>query len=130
MQNLIARGLPAAGVFVGPAAWLVSTQANYALAPWTCTHGLRAVPFVSIPLFALSLAGAFLSWRAFGHASRTGDERTVPAPDGARAASLDSPEGGTPHRLIAAIGVWVALLFALVIAVHGVAGLVFDGCER
>jgi hypothetical protein len=129
MQNLITRGLPSAGLFAGPAAWLVSTQANYALASWTCAHGLRAVPILAVPLIGLSLTGGFLSWRAFGRRPDDG-ERTVPAPDGPQTTSLDSPKGGRPHRMIAAISTLIALLFALAIAVHGAAGLVFDGCER
>lgn len=129
VRKLLARGLPSAGLYAGPAAWLVSTQANYAMVPWTCAHGLRAVPLVAFPLMMFGLAGAFLSWRAFGRsgAARIG---TVPTPDASRAPPLDSPEGGRPHRLVAAIGILVSLLFALVIAVHGVAGIVFDGCER
>ena len=129
MRKLIVEGLPSAGLFAGPTAWLVSTQANYALAPWTCAHGLRAVPILALPLIALSLAGGFLSWRAMSH-PQGGDALTVPAPDGSRASSVDSPKGGRPHRLVALIGILIPLLFALVIAVHGVAGLVFDGCER
>lgn len=129
MPNLFAKGLPSAGLFAGPTAWLVSTQANYALAPWICTHGLRLVPIVAIPLVLVSLAGGFLSWRAFRQ-PQEGDGRTVPSPDGSRARTLDAPEGGRPHRLVAAIGILMALLFALAIVLHGVAGMVFDGCER
>ncbi|WP_018261593.1 hypothetical protein [Methylobacterium sp. WSM2598] len=129
MQSWLTRGLPSAGIFAGPAAWLVSTQANYALAPWSCAHRFPVITLLAAVLVAVSLAGSFSSWCAYRW-SPEADETTVPAPDGSRAASLDSPEGGRPHRLIAAIGVLVSLLFAVVVALHGVAGLVFSGCER
>ena len=129
MPNWLTTGLPSAGLFAGPAAWLISTQANYALAPWTCAHGIRAVPIVAVPLVVVSLAGGLLSWRAL-RSPPTGESAAVPGPDGSRAETLGSPRGGGPHRLVAAIGVLIALLFAVIIAVHGVAGIVFDGCER
>lgn len=129
MANWLKLGLPSAGLFAGPAAWLISTQANYALAPWTCEHGIQAVPILAVPLVVVSLAGGLLSWRAFKR-QQNDDEAALPIPSRPRAASLGPIEGGRPHRLVAAIGVLIALLFAITIAVHGVAGLVFNGCER
>lgn len=129
MQSWLTRGLPSAGIFAGPTAWLVSTQANYALASWSCAHQFPVITLLAAVLAAISLAGGFSSWRAYRRPPDA-DQTTVPAPTGSRAASLDSPEGGRPHRLIAAIGVLVSVLFAVTIAVHGVAGLVFSGCER
>ena len=35
---------PSAGLFVGPAAWFLSTQVNYALTPWVCAHQVRIIP--------------------------------------------------------------------------------------
>jgi hypothetical protein len=115
MPGLIREGLPSAGIFAGPAAWLAGTQANYALVPWICAHQVRLVPLVALSLAALSLAGGFLSWRAY------------------RRAGSGAPEthgGGQPHRFTSAIGVGVAALFAAIIVVQGAAGLVFHGCER
>ncbi|ACL57325.1 hypothetical protein [Methylobacterium nodulans] len=129
MRNWLTKGLPSAGLFAGPVAWLVSTQANYALVPWVCAQRLPAIPVLAAVLVVLSLWGGFLSGRAYLRPPEA-DETTVPAPDGSRAASLDAPEGGRPHRLVAAMGVLIALLFALVIAAQGAAGLVLDGCER
>jgi hypothetical protein len=98
---------PSAGLFVGPAAWFLNTQVNYALTPWVCAHQIRIIPAVALALAALSLGGGFLSWRACRAAG------TTPA-----------------ERFLAAIGVAMALLFAAVILVQGAAGLVFHGCER
>ena len=102
-----ARPRPSAGLFAGPAAWFLSTQANYALTPWVCAHQVRIIPLVALALAVLSLAGGFLSWRAYRSA-------------GASPAS----------RFLAAIGIMMALLFAAAILVQGAAGLVFHGCER
>src|SRR3954466_60103 len=105
MATWIEKGLPAAGLYAGPVAWLVSTQANYALVPWVCAHKVRVIPAVALALIAASLFGAFLSWRAYA----------------VRRASPGG--GGRPHRFLAGVGVLTAVLFALVIAVHGAAGL-------
>ena len=116
MAGLIARGLPSAGLYAGPMAWFISTQGNYALTPWMCANKTPVVPMLAAVLFVVSLIGGFLSWRAFASAS------SAPQADVTRA--------GRPHRFVAAIGIMMAVLFGLVIAVQGIAGVVFNGCER
>src|SRR4051794_28743869 len=115
MATWIEKGLPAAGLYAGPVAWLISTQANYALVPWVCAHKVRVIAAVALALIAGSLFGAYLSWRAYG---------VRPVPPG------DFSDGGRPRRFLAGVGILTAVLFALVIAVHGAAGLFFSGCER
>ena len=112
----ISRGVPSAGIYAGPAAWLIDTQANYALVPWICAHQWQLVPVVALVFAALSLAGGFLSWRGYAAAAPT------PLPD--------SSGGGQPHRFVGLMGIAMAVLFAIIILVHGAAGLVFHGCER
>lgn len=116
MPALLRRGMPSAGLYAGPVAWMVSTQANYSLVPWECAHQVRVVAILGFSLALVSLAGGFLSWRAWSMASR--------APASAEG------QGGQPRRFLALIGMAMALLFAIVIALHGTAGLVFHGCER
>jgi hypothetical protein len=116
MAGWMHRGLPSAGVFAGPVAWFISTQGNYALVPWMCANKTQIVPMLAAALVVLSLLGGFLSWRAFANAG------SVPESDRAG--------GGRPHRFVAAVGIMMAVLFALVIAVQGLAGVVFNGCER
>jgi hypothetical protein len=116
MAGWVARGLPSAGLYAGPLAWFVSTQGNYALAPWMCANKTPVVPMLAAILVAVSLLGGFLSWRAFASAS------TVP--------QSDVTGAGGPHRFVAAIGIMMAVLFALAIAMHGIAGIIFNGCER
>lgn len=116
MTGWISRGVPSAGIYAGPGAWLIDTQANYALVPWICAHQIQLVPVVAVVMAGLSLAGGFLSWRGYASAAPT------PLPD--------SSGGGRPRRFLALIGVAMALLFTVVILAHGAAGLVFHGCER
>jgi hypothetical protein len=116
MAAWIERGIPSAGLYAGPGAWLISTQANYSLVPWVCANKLPLIPLLAAGLAAVSLFGCFLSWRAF-----------------ASAASVTETElkgGGRPRRFLAAVAMMLAVLFALVIVVHGLAGLTFNGCER
>jgi len=116
MMAALRTGIPSAGVFLGPVAWLINTQLNYALVPWICAHQVRLVPVVSLASAIVSLIGGFLSWRAFRMSPVT------PEPD--------STGAGRPHRFTALMGIAIAALFTAVIVLHGVAGLMFHGCER
>ncbi|HEX2554273.1 MAG TPA: hypothetical protein VHL98_11260 [Microvirga sp.] len=116
MTGWFSRGLPSAGIYAGPTAWLLDTQANYALVPWVCAHQIQVIPAVAAAMAALSLLGGFLSWRGYVAAA--------PAPE------PDSTGAGRPHRFVALIGVGMALLFTAIIILHGAAGVVFHGCER
>jgi hypothetical protein len=116
MTSFMRTGIPSAGIFAGPAAWLVNTQANYALVPWICAHQMPIVPAIAIVMALLSLAGGFISWRAYDRAAVT------PPPE--------SSAAGRPHRFTAIVGIGISLLFALVILTQGAAALVLHGCER
>jgi hypothetical protein len=74
------------------------------------------IPLLAAALVAVSLFGGYLSWRAVASAG---------APT-----ETEVKGGGRPRRFLGLVGVMMALLFALVIAVHGLAGLAFSGCER
>jgi MFS family permease len=111
----IEKGLPSAGLYVGALSWMASTQANYALVPVACAHqGVWLVPMLSFGLAVLSILGGLLSWRA------------LPA----QHLHPDYHAGGKPHRFLAIIGMGSAVLFAAVILLQGVAGVVLQGCER
>jgi hypothetical protein len=110
------EGIPAAGLFAGAAAWLVSTQLNYALVPWVCATGMSWVtPALSAMLMGVGFAGGFLSWRAWGDADP---------------ASVEESAVAHPRRFLAGIGVLSAALFVLVIASQGSAAFLLQGCER
>jgi hypothetical protein len=112
----IGSGIPSAGLYAGPLAWMANTQANYSLVPWVCANRLQLVPVVALVLALVSLAGAYLSWQAW---------RTSPAAPG-----VDDSGSAQPRRLIAGVGALMSALFCLVILLQGAAGLVFQGCER
>jgi hypothetical protein len=107
----------AAGLFAGPGAWALSTQANYALVPWICAHKVNLVPVVALACAAAALGGAFVSWRAWKIGAVAESEV------GARITEA-------PRPFLGAIGALIALLFALAILTQGAAGLVLNGCER
>ena len=117
MRAWLHDGVSWAGLAVGPAAWAVSTQANYSLVSILCArgHGVKPVAVLALVLVLLSLASGFLSWRAW---QRHGSGGQVPEED------------GRPRNLLAGIGVLSALLFAVIVATQGAAALVLHGCER
>jgi hypothetical protein len=106
-------GLSWGGLFAGPLAWAASTQINYMLVPWQCAHGVPIVPTLAVVLAIVALAGGVLSWRS----------------GGGEAGSRPEPEARTEH-FVATLGVLAAALFALVILMQGLAGLILDGCVR
>lgn len=114
MAALWQRGIPWAGLALGPGAWILNTQANYSAVPWICAHRVNFVPGLALALVIVALGGALLSWRSY---------RVEPEPptDG---------RGGVPRHLLAFIGILLGILFALVIATQGAAALVLTGCER
>jgi hypothetical protein len=114
MAGLWARGVPWAGLALGPCAWMLNTQANYSAVPWICATRINFIPALAVVLVLVALAGAFLSWRSY-------KAEPEPAPDG---------RGGVPRHLLAFLGILLGLLFALVIATQGAAALVLTGCER
>jgi hypothetical protein len=111
MIRKIARRFPAAGLLIGAAAWLVSTQAGYSLQGMMCRHGTAWFAAGGLALSLLGLAGARLSYEAF-------------------AGEPEQATDGTPGRLLAALGVAGGILFALVIALQASATLALTGCER
>ncbi|HYH37028.1 MAG TPA: hypothetical protein VD860_02310 [Azospirillum sp.] len=94
------------GIAAGPFAWFLHQQVAYALAPLACAGYRWAIPTAGALCALLALAGAALSWRAHGGAA------------------------GNDRRFVAAMGMWIALLFLLAIAGQTLAAFVFTGCER
>jgi hypothetical protein len=107
---------PWAGLLTGAVAWAINQQLNYALAPWMCGAKASAVPWISLALAVLALAGGAVS-------ARTWLSREDPV-------GKVIEEDGLPSLFLAGIGVSAALLFAMLILMQGAAGLVLTGCER
>ena len=116
MQSRLIRWSSSAGIWIGALAWATSTQLNYSLVPWVCASGVRITLWIAAALAIIALLGAGVSTYAF----RNRRERL----------ETDTPQAGTPHEMLAALGIAIGILFALIISMQGVAGLFLTGCEK
>jgi hypothetical protein len=106
-MTVLRDGVAWAGLASGATAWATSTQLNYALAG--TGHGdFPVVPVLALVLAAIALAGGALSWRAW---------RQSPE-------SVATPATGIPHAFLAGVGTMSAILFAAVIVLQGLAGVI------
>jgi hypothetical protein len=115
MNTRLARWASSTGLWIGAAAWAASTLLNYVLVSWVCSSRLQIIPVVAGALALVAILGGFVSWRAF--VGRT--QRIATA----------TPGAGTPHEMLAVIGMASGLLFALIIAMQGSASFFLTGCE-
>lgn len=115
MGARLVRWSSSAGLWVGALSWATSTQLNYSLVTWVCSSGVRLTPWTAWALAVLALIGAGISTYAFRHRRQRLEAQT--------------PQAGTPHEMLAVIGMGAGVLFALVIVMQGVAGLFLSGCE-
>jgi hypothetical protein len=107
------RSLSSAGLILGPASWALNTQLNYSLLEWACSRGANPTPIIAAVLALSSLGGAVLSWLAWQRHDRP---------------SID--KDGRPHHLLSGIGVAAGILFAVVIGMQGIGGLLLQPCLR
>lgn len=112
-MQAIRNGIPWAGLAAGPAAWAVSFELNYSIAHWQCAANSHPAPWFSLIGIVVALTGAFLSWRAWGNHDH----------------GLGPPMAAHARRFLAGASLGVSALFALVILLQLMAGLVFGGCE-
>jgi len=114
LDTLRPYGKSWAGLAAGPTCWAISTQLNYAMVHWACAHRPNVIPAIAAVLVVISLAGALWSWLAWGRYEGPG---------------LHIPEqDGHPHDLLCGLGVAAGVLFAMVVAMQGIAGLLLDPC--
>jgi hypothetical protein len=116
MGPRLVRWSSSAGLWIGALSWATSTQLNYALVSWVCSSGVRITPFIAGALAVVALLGAAISGVAF----RRRRERI----------ETQTPAAGTPHEMLAVIGIIAGVLFALIILMQGLAGLFLTGCEK
>jgi hypothetical protein len=107
---------PLAGLALGMGAWVISTQFGYTVVTTACGRSFGVVPWIAIACIGLAAIGGLLSWTAW--AGRGGPSLR------------EDPEGPQPRRLMAAVSVLAATLFALVIVLQGAAALILSGCQR
>jgi len=103
-------------VLAGPAIWLLSFEAVFALAPWACTFQTKiALYSVSIAALLLCAASCWLAWRQW---KALGKEWAGEA------------AGFLPRSRIMAIGgVFLSAGFFLVILAQAVPELILGVCE-
>jgi hypothetical protein len=109
------HAVSSAGLVLGPACWALNTQLNYSLLEWACSRGANPVPLIAGAFALLSLAGALWSWLAWqrlhGPSTRFNND-------------------GRPYHLLSELGIGSGILFAVVIGMQGVGGLLLEPCLR
>lgn len=104
------------GVLAGPIVWLLSFEANFALAPWACTFDAKlALYIISVIALLLAAASGLLAWRQW---KELGQE--WPGEGG----------GALPRSRIMAIGgVLLSAMFFLVILAQSIPEVVLGACQ-
>lgn len=103
------------GIFIGAAAWAISLETNYAVAPHACGIGRAVMSAIAGVLVLLAIAGAVLSYRS---------TRASPA------AEWTDSTGGRTRRFVAWVGVGTGIVFAIAITNQFAATLIVQGCLR
>jgi hypothetical protein len=104
------------GVLAGPAVWLMSFEANFALAPWACIFQAKlALYVISLVALALCAASGMLAWRQWTELGREW-------PGGAG--------GALPRSRIMAIGgVLLSAMFFIVVLAQAIPEVLLEACE-
>ena len=100
------------GVLAGPILWLISMEAQFALAPWICAWNWRFVPFA-----VAAAAAAHCGLRVDKLASMAAGERRRDA------------HKGVSSRAMAMAGVFLSAGFLTVLLAQSIPQLIMSGCE-
>ncbi|HSU60234.1 MAG TPA: hypothetical protein VLI55_13040 [Bryobacteraceae bacterium] len=104
------------GVLAGPIVWLLSFEANFALAPWACIFQAKlALYIVSLVALILSAASGVLAWNQW---RQLGKEW----PD----------EGGSVvsrARIMAVGGILLSTMFCIVIVAQAIPEIILAACQ-
>ncbi|HYJ47761.1 MAG TPA: hypothetical protein VEV81_14185 [Pyrinomonadaceae bacterium] len=105
------------GLLTAPLVFLLHLEVNYALATQLCqsTHKI-AMPLVTLAAVLVSAAGGALAWRNWQETGR----------------KLPGEASGIiePGRLLSAVGVFISLLFILILVAQLIPQFIFDPCQR
>jgi hypothetical protein len=104
------------GILIGPIAWLISFEINFALAPWACVAQQKmALYVVSLVALVMSAFGGLLAWREWKQL-----DSALPGEGG----------GAIPRsRIMALGGMLLSAMFCLVIIAQAVPELMLGACE-
>ncbi|MBV9611053.1 MAG: hypothetical protein JO091_01210 [Acidobacteriaceae bacterium] len=104
------------GILGGPAVWLISFEALFALNPWACTFQTKLYLYlVSLIAFALSFAAGLLAWREWTQLGREVD-----------------PKGGDTlarSRSMAFAGILLSFFSCLIILAQAIAEIILGACQ-
>ena len=104
------------GILAGPAVWLISFEANFALAPWACIFQAKlALYVVSLIALLLSAASGVLAWRQWKELGREWPGES----GGALARS----------RVMAGSGVLMSAMFSIVIVAQAIPEFILEACQ-
>jgi hypothetical protein len=98
------------GLLAASALWMINTQLGQILPYLDCERHARYSAIISFAGAAVSCLAAAISWQSIGVAGRSEPRRT--------------------WRFVGLMSVLGALVFAFALSMQGLAGLVFNGCER
>ncbi len=104
-----------AGILAGPIAWALDLLVSYALVKWSCGHQhMSVLHLVTIGSLIVVGTGAFASWHALQEAPGGG-----------------SMDGGRPFeraKFMAALGLAMSALFAIVVIAGAIPRWAIDAC--
>ena len=104
------------GVIIGPLAWFVNLEANFAIAPLACTDaGKPYLYFVSAIALVTAIVAAGVSFTCWNMLDRSGAGEVVP--------------GSSGRGFVALSGIGISGFSALVIIAQSIPNLLFRGCE-
>ena len=105
------------GLLTAPLVFLLHLEVNYALVTQLCqsTHKI-AISLVTLAALLVSVVGGLIAWRNWQEAGR----------------KLPGEGGGIiePSRLMSAVGVFISLLFIVILIAQLIPQFIFDPCHR
>jgi hypothetical protein len=104
------------GLLLGPSAWFLQLEMNYALVPWVCASGHKSVLIiVSVLCLLLTVAAGLLSLTSLKIIS-----------------SSKTPTVGSIARALfmARLGILMSSLFALVIIAQSIPNFILSPCAK
>jgi hypothetical protein len=105
------------GLLIAPLVFLLHLEVNYSLVTQLCqsTHKI-AIHLVTFAAVLVSAAGGFIAWRNWQEAGRK-----LP---GEGAGIIE------PSRLMSAVGVFISILFIVILVAQWIPQFIFDPCNR
>ncbi|HEX8891542.1 MAG TPA: hypothetical protein VF779_20505 [Pyrinomonadaceae bacterium] len=105
------------GLLIAPLVFLLHLEINYSLVTQLCqsTHKI-AIHLVTFAAVLVSAVGGFIAWRNWQEAGRK-----LP---GEGAGIIE------PSRLMSAVGVFISILFIVILVAQWIPQFIFDPCHR